>query len=218
MSYLEHKKHFNIAYKTGADVWSHPPKEQEGLKLIEKLKDGALILDIGSGRGFFARHLASLGFRVIGIDFESEIVRKANENIKDWGLEGKLKFMEADATDIPLSDESFDAVCDFGLLETLFKEDWQKYMSEINRVLKPGGFYLNVSLSRDTQNFFEFSPKKDGGDFEKYGINYHFFTKEEMQDIFRENFSIISQEENASSERGANVILLETLFQKNSQK
>lgn len=214
MSYLDHKKHFNIAYKTGTDTWSHPPTEKEGLKLIERLPKDALILEIGSGRGFFARHLVSLGFRVIGVDFEEEIVRKANENIKDWGMEGRLKFMEADVLDIPLVSESFDAVCDFGLLETLFKEDWEKYEKEVSRVLKPGGFYLNVSLSKETQTFFEFSPKKDGSDFEKYDIHYHFFTKEEMRSIFKNNFSLISEEETIPEKREKGIILLETLFQK----
>lgn len=214
MSYLEHKEHFNIAYKTGTDTWSHPYTESESLKLTEKLPKGALILDIGSGRGFFAKHLAELGFRVIGIDFEKEIIKKANENIKDWALEGKLKFMEGDAMNILLTDNSFDAVCDLGLLETLYKEDWPKYESEINRVLKIGGFYLNVSLSRETQTFFEFLPKKETtGDFEKYGIHYHFFEKEEMKNIFKNNMEIISQEVK-QTKKDKNVLVLETLFRK----
>ncbi len=214
MSYLEHKEHFNIAYKTGTDTWSHPYTESESLKLTEKLPKGALILDIGSGRGFFAKHLAELGFRVIGIDFEKEIIKKANENIKDWALEGKLKFMEGDAMNIPLTDNSFDAVCDLGLLETLYKEDWTKYENEINRVLKVGGFYLNVSLSRETQTFFEFLPKKETeGDFEKYGIHYHFFEKDEMKNIFKNTMEIISQEVK-QTKKDKNVLVLETLFRK----
>jgi 2-polyprenyl-3-methyl-5-hydroxy-6-metoxy-1,4-benzoquinol methylase len=55
------------------------------LKLTEKLPKGAIILDMGSGRGFF-KTFSKLGFRVIGIDFE-KIIKKANENIKDWALE-----------------------------------------------------------------------------------------------------------------------------------
>ncbi len=214
MGYLDHKKHFGIAYKTGTDAWSHLPTEAEGLKLIEKLSSGAFILDVGSGRGFFAKHLAEMGFQVIGLDFDSEVVKKANENIADWGLKGKLKFIEADVLNIPLPDAGFDAVCDFGLFETLYKEDWGKYANEINRVLKPKGFYLNVSLSRETQHFFEFSPKGNtGADFEKYGIHYHFFEKEEMKNIFKDTLETISEEvKPAQKEKG--VALLETLFQK----
>jgi ubiquinone/menaquinone biosynthesis C-methylase UbiE len=218
MNYLEHKKYFGTAYKTGADTWTHPYTTRESLKLTEKLSQGAYILDLGSGRGFLAKHLAETGFRVIGLDFEEEIVKKTNENVKDWGLEGKVKFVEGDALDIPFQDNSFDAACDFGLFETIFKEDWNKYASEINRVLKPGGFYLNVSLSSETQYFFEFSPKGSAEkDFEKYGIHYHFFEKEEIKNIFAENFEIISQEIVLAT-KNKGVVLLETLFQKKNDK
>lgn len=214
MDYKNHKKHFETAYKTGTDTWTHPPTEKEGLKFIEKLPPQALILDIGSGRGFFAKHLAQLGFRVIGLDFEGEMVEKANKNIKDWGLLGSLKFMEADALDIPFTDASFDAACDFGLFETLYKEDWPLYASEVSRILKPKGFYLNVSLSRETQAFFEFSPKKDMvGDFEKYGIHYHFFERSEIQNIFKDKLEVVSAQTEFAT-KGEKIVLIETLFQK----
>lgn len=214
MGYLEHKEHFNIAYKTGTDVWTHPYTTKESLVLTGKLPRGAYILDIGSGRGFLSKHLADMGFKVIGIDFEGEIVKKTNEDIKDWGLEGKLKFVEADILSIPFPDESFDGACDFGLFETLNKEDWPTYVKEVHRVLKPGGFYLNVSLSRETQNFFEFSPKKEEAvDFEKYGIHYHFFGKDEMRDIFANKFTLVS-EQTALAKKNERIVLLETLFQK----
>lgn len=214
MSYLEHKEHFNIAYKTGADTWTHPSTTTEGRIFIEKLSPGANILDVGSGRGFFAKHLAGLGFKVIGIDFAKDAVEKANANITDWGLEGKLKFVEADVLNIPFVDVSFDAVCDFGLFETLYKEEWPIYVKEINRVLKPGGLYLNVSLSRETQHFFEFSPKAGiDADFEKYGIHYHFFGEDEMKTIFLEKFEVISQKTELAKTDGK-IVLLETLFRK----
>ncbi|MGH7250082.1 MAG: class I SAM-dependent methyltransferase, partial [Minisyncoccia bacterium] len=193
MGYLEHKKYFAISYKTGSDRWTHPATAAQGAKFIEKLPKGALILDLGSGRGFFAKHLVELGFQVIGIDFEEGIVEKANKSVLDWGLEGKLRFMVGDALDIPFSDVSFDAVCDFGLFETLFKEDWPTYVKELGRVLKPGGIYFNVSLSAETGSFFEFSPKKSAEkDFAKYGIHYHFFDKEEMRNIFAGLLQVVS--------------------------
>ncbi len=214
MDYNEHKKHFEIAYKTGTDFWPHSPVELRKEKLIEHLPKGARILDIGSGRGFFARHLAKMGFQVIGLDFEGNIVKKANSEIADWGLTGKLKFIEANALSIPLTDGSFDAVCDFGLFETLFKADWPVYAAEISRVLRPGGIYLNVSLSRKTEKFFEFSPiNSTDGEFEKYGIHYHFFEKEEMSDIFKKYFKIENQEIEFTKNDNQ-VALLETLFRK----
>ncbi|MFQ6083608.1 MAG: class I SAM-dependent methyltransferase [Candidatus Aminicenantia bacterium] len=45
----------------------------------------------------------------------------------------------ADATDLPFSENSFDAVFAFGILHHI--ENWQKAISEIYRVLKPGGYF-----------------------------------------------------------------------------
>ena len=214
MNYTEHKKHFGNAYRTGTDAWTHQPTIKEGSKLIEKLSPGMFILDIGSGRGFFAKYLAEIGFQVIGIDFEGDIVKKTNGNIADWNLKGKLKFIEADALKMPLPDSGFDAVYDSGLFETLHKEDWETYATEVSRVLKPGGFYLNVSLSRETQQFFEFIPKKDAtGELEKYGIHYHFFEKSEIANIFKGKFGVVSQEKEIAK-TDEKIVLLETLFQK----
>jgi ubiquinone/menaquinone biosynthesis C-methylase UbiE len=215
MEYHDHKKYFEIAYKNGADIWTHLPIEVRGLKLTENLKSGAFILDVGSGRGLFAKQLAEAGYKVIGIDFEKNIVAKANSEIKNWNLEGKLKFLEADVLDIPFADASFDGICDFGLLENLYPEDWAKYAEEITRVLKPGGFYLNASLSRETQRFFEFSPKNsESGEFQKYGVHYHFFEREEINSIFENKLKLVSQENRHVSNKPIDTILLETLFQK----
>ena len=214
MSYDDQKKYFKLAYKTGTDIWTHPPTFEQGAKLTDKLQKGALILDLGSGRGLFGKHLADKGFRVIGLDFEGGIVNKANERIKDWGHEGNLKFMEGNVLDIPFADGSFDGACDFGLFESMHREHWPAYANEVARILKPGGYYLNVSLSRETPSFFNFSPARSGdGEFEKYGMHYHFFTKEEMRDVFAAKLEVISQKIIFDHGR-REVALLETLFRK----
>lgn len=214
MDYKEHKNYFETAYRTGSDIWTHLPIKNRGEMLMKELPKGALILDVGSGRGLFARQLAEAGFSVIGVDFEGNIVKKTNEDVKIWGLEGKLKFVEGDALDIPFTDNSFDGVCDFGLMENLYKEDWEKYANEINRVLKPGGFYLNISLSRETQQFLEFHPKgSESGEFKKYDVHYHFFNKDEMKNIFNHQLNPIKQDVEFVG-KSNRIALLETLFQK----
>lgn len=189
-----HKNYFETAYRTGTDIWSQIPYAQKGGLLLEKLSSGAMILDIGSGRGTFAFHLAKLGFKVIGLEYVKQIVEVANAEVKNLGLQGKVAFMHGNALEIPLADASFDAVTDFGLLHHLHNEDYEKYKNEVNRVLKPGGYYLNVSLSKQTKTFFEFSPKASAdGEFEKEGLHYKFFSDEEIANIFESNFKIISQ-------------------------
>jgi len=73
---------------------------------------------------------------------------------------------------------------------------------------------LNVSLSRETQQFLGFNPKgSDSGDFERYGIHYHFFNKEEIENIFNDRLDLIEQKIE-SVESPDKVSLLETLFRK----
>jgi len=214
MDYTEHKKYFETAYRTGSDIWTHLPMKDRGVMLTKELPVGSLILDVGSGRGLFAKQLAESGYSVIGLDFVSEMVDKNNKEIENWGLSGKLKFVEGSALDIPFTDSSFDGVCDFGLMENLYKEDWAEYADEIARVLKPGGFYLNTSLSRETQKFLEFRPKSSSnGEFEKYGVHYHFFDKQEIKKIFDHDLNTIEQDIEFV-EKPKQMALLETLFQK----
>ena len=214
MDYHAHKDHFNKAYATGTDIWTPLTIPLRGTKLIKKLPAGASILDVGSGRGLFAKQLADMGFKVIGIDFEDQIVSKVNGEIKHWGLEGKLKFVTADALKLPFVDNSFDGVCAFGLMESLHKKDWPKYAAEIRRMLKPGGFYLNMSFSRKTINFINFSPiASPDGELEKHGIHYHFFEDKEMAQIFDKKLTLISQEIEFIK-KPVELGLLESLFQK----
>jgi len=214
MDYKKHKEYFEAAYRTGSDIWTHLPLKNRGKALMEQLPSNSIILDIGSGRGFFAKKLVEFGYKVIGLDFESNIVKKTNKEVKEWGLEGRLRFVEGNALDLPFTDNSFDGVCDFGLLENLYKEDWEKYANEVCRVLKLGGFYLNTSLSRETQNFLDFRPKgSKSGDLHKYGVYYHFFEKDEMKDVFNHQLNLINQDIEFV-EKPRQVALLETLFQK----
>jgi len=214
MDYHRHKDHFNKAYATGTDIWTPLVIPLRGMKLLKNLPKGATILDVGSGRGLFAKTLAEAGFKVIGIDFENAIVDKANREIKNWKLEGKVKFLVADALKLPFVDGSFDGACAFGLMENLHAEDWPKYADEIKRVLKPGGFYLNTSFSRKTLNFLNFSPiNSPDGELEKHGIHYHFFEEIEMANIFDKKLTLISQNIEFIK-KPVELALLESLFQK----
>jgi ubiquinone/menaquinone biosynthesis C-methylase UbiE len=214
MDYKKQKDYYKSSYLNGIDLWTHLPTKMHGGKLVEKLNKDSLILDLGSGRGLIAKNLAEQGFRLIGIDFEKDIVEKSNAEVKNWGLEGKLKFVEADVFDIPFTDASFDGIYDFGLLQSLYKEDWAAYAAEVNRVLKPGGYYLNVSMSRKTKIFFDFSPiNSPNGEFEKFDMHYHFFEKEEINNIFKNEMTLLSDNVEFLEQPRA-VALLETFFQK----
>ncbi len=215
MDYETHKDYFKTSYQNGIDIWTHLPSKFRSMNLLAaKLAPGAKVLDVGSGRGLLAKHLAEMGFTVTGIDFESDIVRKVNEEVSNWGLEGKLELLEADVFHLPFPDASFDGICDVGLLENLYKDDWAAYATEINRVLKSGGYYLSMVLSRKTKTFLDFSPANSAdGEYEVGGVHYHFFDEEELQSIFTGMMTPLSSNIDFE-EQPREVALIQTLFQK----
>lgn len=200
MSYDEQKNYFETAYNTGSDAWTNNTIAKDSQQFIEKLPTKAMVLDIGSGRGRFPFTLAENGFRVIGLEYVSSIVKKNNEEVLNKALDGSIRFVEGDALDIPFSDEGFDGVVDIGLLQHLKQNDFEQYKNEVVRVLKPGGFFLLSALSKDTLTYFTWHPKNDeGSEYEKEGLQYYFFTDEEIQKLFENNFEIISHSKESLS-------------------
>ncbi len=191
MSYETQNDFFAQAYRTGTDAWTAIPFERKAHELALYLPQGALILDVGAGRGRLLFDLADLGYRAIGLENNPTLVARGNNMIKDGGFEKQLRFMQGDALDIPLADQSFDGISDIGLLQHLTPADYSVYVSEITRVLKQGGFFFLVVLSKNSPNFLSWKPQKsDNADFEKEGVHYHFFSDDEITKLFEKDFEI----------------------------
>lgn len=213
------KNYFEIAYRTGSDVWTHIPYHMIAMKMLPALEKDAMVLDVGAGRGLWISKLVADGNRVIGLENIPDVVKKGNQDIKFHGFEDRARFIYGDARDIPLVDDSFDAVTCIAVLEHLAVSDWDTSISEIRRVLKPGGLVLNVSLSKDTDRFLGFQPKRSPqSQFEKFGVSYYFFSPAEMNDLFgRHGFMIMDQKAHTfetKTDPGDAVTLLFSLYKK----
>lgn len=179
------KNYFEIAYRTGSDIWTHIPYHHVAMQVLPPLAPDAMVLDLGAGRGLWISKLVADGNRAIGLEYISDMVRRGNQDIKLHGFADRARFIHGDVRDIPLADRSFDAVTDIGVLQHLDPGDWNHYASEVRRVLKGGGYVMNVSLSKETQRFLGFRPKASAESrFEKFGVSYYFFTKEELNSLF----------------------------------
>ncbi len=100
---------------------------------------GEVVLDIGCGGGVDTLVSATMVGRegkVMGIDMVSEMLKRAMENVGKTTLKN-VSFQEASAEDLPFADEIFDVVISNGVFNLV--PDKAKALSEVFRVLKPGG-------------------------------------------------------------------------------
>ena len=98
------------------------------------------VLDIGSGLGGTARHIASTyGATVSGVDLTETYVNVATALSADLGLQDKVAFKTASATDLPFEDASFDLATMFHVGMNI--ADKKALFANVARVLAPGGTF-----------------------------------------------------------------------------
>lgn len=217
--HASHYDYFELAYRTGSDLWSHIPYHAMLLHMMPVLPPDSLILDVGAGRGLFVYKLIEAGYRVLGLDFVPSIVDRANEEMKARHLAGRGGFVVGDALDIPFVDNGFAMALDVGLLQHLLPEDHQAYVKELHRVISPGGYVMCVELSTDTPRYLGHFPKKNGEtSFEKFGLNYRFWNEGSLQALFDPSlFELVKHQTHlyeTKSDPGDSVALIFALFRK----
>lgn len=106
--------------------------EMAGLRSVDHL------LDVASGNGASALLAAKeLGATAVGVEYGADAVREAAGAASAAGLGGRVSFVQGDAEALPVDDSSFDvALCECSLCTF---EDKQRAVSELRRVLRPGG-------------------------------------------------------------------------------
>ena len=106
-----------------------------------KIKKGDTVIDLGSGAGndcFVARHETGVEGKVIGIDFTPIMIEKARNNAEKLGY-NNVEFREGDIDAMPVNDDTADVIVSNCVLNLVPNK--KKVISEIYRVLKPGGHF-----------------------------------------------------------------------------
>ena len=132
----------------------------------ELLKSAPLrVLDLCTGTGDFALELARQSSRVsttmelTGFDFSSDMLQEARrkqEKIKirlennNREPQPEIRIMEGDAGAMPFEDGSFDSMgITFGIRNLVYENsNSRKHLSEMNRVLRPGGQLVVLESSK----------------------------------------------------------------------
>jgi ubiquinone/menaquinone biosynthesis C-methylase UbiE len=133
------------------------------------------ILDIGFGNGFLIRRLSNKNFhKIYGIDISPDMLKTATGKNRKKIEQGKIELRLADVQDLPFDNSSIDKV--YTINTIYFWQDINKGFSEIKRVLKPNGIFLNVVYSKE---WLSKLPITQYG-FEKYSIS-------ELEKITKDN-------------------------------
>ena len=108
----------------------------------------ATVVDVGGGAGVYAIPLASAGYQVQLIDPVPLHVEQAEAAARQAGI-ALASISAGDARDLPMADDSADAVLLLGPLYHLTsREDRVTALREARRVLRPGGIAVAKALSR----------------------------------------------------------------------
>lgn len=126
---------------SGVDEF-HIRGREATLELAEQmgLTAGARVLDIGSGLGGPARTVAqTYDCHVTGVDLTQAYCEAATAISAWFGLDDNTDFIAADATDLPLDDDAFDAAMTIHAAMNI--PDKPAMFREARRVLKPGRMF-----------------------------------------------------------------------------
>lgn len=140
-------------------------------------------LEVAIGTGLNLPHYPP-DVRLTGVDLSPEMLALAKTSAKK--IESMIELTEGDAQDLPFGDHSFDTVvCTYALCSV---PDEARAISEMKRVLRPGGRLILVDHVRSTvkpifwlQWAYEFIPSRTKGEY---------MTRRPALHVFRDDFAI----------------------------
>ncbi len=106
---------------------------------LASLKEGEVVLDLGSGAGFdcfLAVSKVGKSGRVIGVDMTPQMLEKARENASKGDYQN-VEFRLGEIENLPVADDSVDVVISNCVIN--LSPDKDRVFQEAYRALKPGG-------------------------------------------------------------------------------
>ena len=135
--------------------WDETASERDMTKLERmsqrlNIEPGSTVLDVGTGTGVFIPFLMKKigkNGHIVALDIAEKMLEKARA--KDFN--GNINYLCADATDIPLDNETFDSIVCYSTFPHF--QDKPRTLAEMKRVIKSGGNLLIChTSSRNTIN------------------------------------------------------------------
>ncbi|MFZ3166958.1 MAG: methyltransferase domain-containing protein [Candidatus Methanoperedens sp.] len=121
-------------------------------KISSYIQPGDAVLEVGTGTGDIAFHIAPIARKVVGIDISPEMITVASRKCSELNLKN-LTFQVEDAYRLPFAESYFTKVVSCNSLQTM-KEPF-KAIIEGKRVLKEGGEFICITYCFGDSGFLE---------------------------------------------------------------
>ena len=138
--------------KVMVNPWRVPYFQDKLIDHFGNDRDNIRLLDIGCGGGVLSEEFAHMGYAVTGIDTSTASIKIALDHARTESL--SIMYQAGSATEIPFDASSFEVVSCCDVLEHI--PDWLKVISEVRRILKPGGLFLFDTINRTLESRINF--------------------------------------------------------------
>ncbi len=168
---------------------SYAPFARKIVASLAPLESGAVIVDLGTGPGILAIELHKLWpqAKIIGVDLSSDMLEIARKNADEAGM-SDFETRLGKAEEIPIESNSVSLV----VTQSSFHEweDPRQGLSEIFRILKPGGSLMLKDYNRDwlsgwRRSLLKFLLAMVGESYEDH-VGMFKFTFDQVADLLRE--------------------------------
>jgi len=134
------------------------------------------VLDIGFGNGYLINKLfkKNIPVNIYGIEISNDMLNNVSQKNKQIIEEGKLKLFLEDISKTSFEENTFDKT--YTVNTVYFWNELEKSFSEIKKILKPNGIFLNVIYTKEYLNKIIYT---------KYGFKK--YTVKEIKDITEKN-------------------------------
>ncbi len=177
-------KRWDREYSQKGSLWHGPAH------LDFELPEKARVLELGCGNGKTLSGILKTNSKVTAIDSSKMAVELCKKMAEKLGR-SDAEILVADVCRLPFPDSSFDIVIAFHILEHLLSEDREKAVSEIKRVLVPGGKAFVRVFSIGDMRFGKGNEVEKNTFMRGNKLAYHYFTEQELKSLFS-GFQLIS--------------------------
>lgn len=170
--------------------------------------EGQHVLDLGCGAGKNSIYFAERDAQVTGYDFSKVAITAAKERADKENLSINFE-VQSIGEALLIADQSIDIVLDIMSSHALSNPERATYISELYRVLKPGGYaFIRTFILDGDSNakklFKEFpGPETNSYILPETGMTEHVFTEKELKEFYGD-FKIMNFEKEFGYQRWGN--------------